>query len=367
MIKVMPAPRAVDLEITSRCNARCHYCYYLNNEGVTYQDLPAEKWLNFFEELGRAKVMEVCLQGGEPFIRKDIFKIIEGIVKNRMRYRVLTNGYLISREIARRLKETRRCFSIQVSLDGSKPEIHEAMRGKGSFAPALNAIRVLRDEGLSVTSRVTIHAHNVEDLPSIAALLLEDLGLQSFSTNSISSLGTLTKYGNGIFLSPSQRLRAMRVLDELNKKYAGRIQAEAGPLAEWRMFREMEKARQACTPLPGCGYLVACGCIFSRFAVRADGAFVPCITLPQLVLGYIGQDSLEEVWRNSPILDSLRGRRMIPLDSFAECQDCDYVKSCTGNCPGTAFSRLGDANVPSPEGCLRKFKDALATEGLTVW
>jgi molybdenum cofactor biosynthesis enzyme MoaA len=66
MDKVMRTPRAVDLEITSRCNARCRYCYYLNNEGVDYQDLPTKKWLAFFEELGRAKVMQVCLAGGEP-------------------------------------------------------------------------------------------------------------------------------------------------------------------------------------------------------------------------------------------------------------------------------------------------------------
>jgi SynChlorMet cassette radical SAM/SPASM protein ScmE len=366
MIKVIPTPRTADIEITSRCNARCRYCYYLNNEGVAYQDLPAQRWISFIQELGRAKVMTVCLAGGEPFIRKDILEIIDSIVENRMRFQVLTNGLLVTQPLARRLRETGRCCSIQVSLDGSRPEIHESMRGAGSFLPALQAIRVLRQEGLPVTVRVTVHASNIDDLPAIGRLLLEDLGLPAFSTNTISALGTKSKYGNDLFLSPAQRHLAMKTLAHLDEKYPGRILAEAGPLAEWKMFQEMEKAHKDQTPIPGRGFLVACGCVYSRISVRSDGAYVPCVMLPQMVMGYIGQDPLEEVWRKSPILASLRERRDVPLRSFEECQACEYLESCTGNCPGTAFSLLGEVNRPSPEGCLRKFKRELEAQGLSL-
>lgn len=272
MIKVMPTPRTVDLEITSRCNARCRYCYYLNNDGVAYEDLPTERWLAFFEELGRAKVMNVCIAGGEPFVREDLFELIDGIVRNRMRFEILTNGRLLTREVAIKLKATGRCNSIQVSLDGSTPEVHESMRGKGSFAPAVNALRVLCKEGLPATVRVTVHAWNIDNLPDVARLLLEDFGLPSFSTNSISSLGTRAKYGDDVFLSPAQRLQAMKVLAELDARYPGRIEASAGPLADWKMFREMERAAEDHAPIPGRGCLVGCGCIFTRIAVRADGA-----------------------------------------------------------------------------------------------
>ena len=133
MIDLMPTPRTVDLEITSRCNARCRYCYYQNNEGVAYQDLPTSRWLEFFSELGRAKVMSVCIAGGEPLLREDFFDLVDGIVRNRMRFQVLTNGHLVTREFARRLRETGRCFSIQVSLDGSRAEVHEIDARKREF------------------------------------------------------------------------------------------------------------------------------------------------------------------------------------------------------------------------------------------
>ncbi len=366
MIKLMPTPRSVDVEITSRCNARCRYCYYLNNEGVDYEDLPTQKWLDFFQELGRAKVMYVCVAGGEPFVRQDIFDLFEGIKENRMRFQVLTNGRLVTRAVAQRLRETGRIYSIQVSLDGSTAGVHESLRGRGSFEPALQAIRILTEEGLPLTVRVTVHAGNIDDLPAISRLLLEEYRLPSFSTNTISALGTKSKYEEGIFLSPSQRLKAMKILAELEARYPGRILADAGPLAEWKMFQEMEKARAEGKALRGRGRLVGCNCVFQRLSVRADGAYVPCVMLPQVVLGWIGRDRIEDIWLRSPVLRGMRKRQDQLLSSFDECQGCEYSDSCTGNCPGTAYSLVGEINRPSPEGCLRRFKRDLAAEGMTL-
>src|SRR5512144_860105 len=101
---IMKAPRRVDIEITSRCNLRCRYCYFFDNPDSGYGDLPAGEWLTFIEELGNCSVMAVCLLGGEPFMRKDLPQIIEGIVRNRMRFSVLTNGGLVDNDIAAFLK-----------------------------------------------------------------------------------------------------------------------------------------------------------------------------------------------------------------------------------------------------------------------
>jgi len=308
--------------------------------------------------------MSVCLGGGEALLRDDIFTLIDAIVANRMRFELLSNGIALTVEVARRIKQTGRCNHVQVSLDGSRAEVHEIMRGKGSFAPALTAIRRLQEAEVPVTVRVTVHAGNINDLPVIAHLLLEELNLPFFSTNAISSLGSKAKYAEEMFLSPAQRLHAMQVLAELDAKYPGSIEASAGPLAEWHMFRAMRQASASGQPIEERGHLVGCGCIFNRISVRADGAYVPCVMLPQLVLGFIGENPLAEVWRDTEILNGLRERTNIALENFEECQGCDYQLSCTGSCPGGALSLLGEANRPSPDACLRNFEQDLAEEGL---
>jgi len=173
LTSVMRMPRTVDVEITSRCNLRCRYCYYFENPAVEYRDLPTKSWLTFFDELGQSNGMEVCLAGGEPFMRHDLPQLIEGIVHNHMRYSILSNGGLITDEMAEFLASTHRCNFVQISLDGSHPETHDAARGKGSFQGAVRGIRILQRHDVPLAVRVTIHSLYVDDLENIAHFLKE--------------------------------------------------------------------------------------------------------------------------------------------------------------------------------------------------
>ncbi len=124
--KVMRTPRSLDIEITARCNLRCRYCYFFNNPAVEYRDLPTDEWLKFFDELGSLGVMNVTLAGGEPFIREDLtVLLLEGLVRNRMRFSLLSNGALIDDEMAAFIARTGRCEYVQVSVDGSCAEVHD--------------------------------------------------------------------------------------------------------------------------------------------------------------------------------------------------------------------------------------------------
>lgn len=353
---VMRTPRSVDVEITARCNLRCRYCYFFNNAAVHYRDLPTGEWLRFFDELGALGVMTVTLAGGEPFMRPDLPALLDSIVRNRMRFALLSNGSLIDDEIAEFIAATRRCDHVQVSVDGSRAETHDACRGKGSFDGALRGIRTLQRHGVHVAVRVTIHRRNVHDLEATASLLLEKLGLDSFSTNAAGYLGTCRLNADDIQLTTPDRMTAMATLLRLTERYPGRISASAGPLAEARMWREMEDARERHAPqFPSGGRLTGCGCPSNRIAVRADGVIVPCSMLAHMELGHINRDSLAEVWRKSHGINDLRERSSIPLARFDTCAECHYAPYCTGNCPGLAYTLTGKVNYPSPDACLRRF------------
>ena len=354
---VMRAPRTVDVDLTARCNLRCRYCYFFDNPAVPYQDLPTDEWLRFFDELGGLGVMDVVLAGGEPFLRRDLGALLSGIVRNRMRFAVLSNGALVDDQIAASVAATGRCNYVQVSIDGSRPETHDACRGEGSFAAAVRGLDLLRRHGVNVTARVTVHRHNVDDLEATARLLLEELGLASFGSNSAGYLGSCRLNADVVQLTTAQRQAAMGTLARLAERYPGRVHAAAGPLAEAGMWRRMEEARaNASPPFPNGGHLTACGCHRTKIAVRADGAIVPCNMLPGIELGRINRDALAEVWQRHPALAALRRRHTIPLTGFAFCDGCEYLPYCTGNCPALACSLTGQVDHPSPDGCLRRFK-----------
>ncbi|MCI0478622.1 MAG: SynChlorMet cassette radical SAM/SPASM protein ScmE [Anaerolineales bacterium] len=353
---VMRTPRKVDIDLTAQCNLRCRYCYFFSNPAVEYKDLPTDAWLKFFDELGALGVMEVTLAGGEPFYRKDLRELLDGIVRNRMRFALLSNGGLIDDDIAAFIAQTKRCNYVQVSLDGARAETHDAARGKGAWEGAVRGIRTLQRNKVNVAVRLTIHHNNVDDLEDAARFLLEELHLSGFGTNSAGYLGNCQRHADEMMLTTAERQRAMETLLRLNKKYNGRINAAAGPLAEGQMWRKMEDARATGAPeFPNGGHLTACGCTFNKIAIRADGAIVPCNMLPHIVLGQINRDALQMIWQTAPALNDLRARRAIPLSDFEFCAGCEYQPYCTGNCPGLAYTLTGQVNHPSPDACLRRF------------
>jgi SynChlorMet cassette radical SAM/SPASM protein ScmE len=355
-MRLMRTPKKVDIDITNRCNLRCRYCYHFESAGDAGKDLPAAEWLRFFEELNRCAVTEVTLAGGEPFIREDLKEIIGGIVRNRMRFQILSNGTLVTDETAAFLLSTKRCNYVQISIDGSAPESHDAMRGKGSFEKALQGLMTLRRHGVRSAVRVTLHRKNVNDLAGIAKLLLEDLRLSSFGINAAGAMGLCRKNAEMVQLTTEERMLAMETLLRLTKKYNGRINAMAGPLADARAWLEMEQARLEGRPsMPNRGSLTGCGCYRELLAVRADGVVTPCTMLSHIELGRINHDDLGEVWRDHCKLRDLRERNRIPLSSFSFCDGCEYLPYCTGNCPGLSYSILNEVNHPSPDACLRIF------------
>jgi len=355
-MKIVRTPRSVDLDITNRCNLRCKYCYHFSSPGDVDKDLPKAEWLRFFQELNDCAVMSVTLAGGEPFFREDLKELIEGIVDNRMRFSILSNGTLIHDDIAAFLFSTGRCNGVQVSIDGSKPETHDACRGKGNFCRAVEGINCLKKRHIPVQIRVTIHRYNVADLEAIAELLLEEIGLSGFSTNSASYMGLCKQNVEQIGMTVEDQILAMDTLVQLNRKYNNRITGQAGPLAEATLWTEMEMARQKGThSIPGRGCLTACGCVMDNIAVRADGTIVPCTMLSHIELGRINRDNFKEIWQNHPEMKKMRERRKIPLSDFEFCERCEYINYCTGNCPGLAFAITGQVDHPSPDACLKRF------------
>lgn len=345
----MATPRQVDVAITNGCNLRCRYCYHFGGAADAPGDLPAAEWRAFFAELQALAVMEVHVSGGEPFHRRDLPLLLQDLDERPFRTVLYTNGTLIGPAEARLLAGLRRLKGVQISLDGGRPESHDPLRGKGTFAKAVRGITLLREHGVAVRVRVTLHRQNVDDLEETARYLLEEVGLPSFSVNSAYDMGLCSRDASSVQLTPDQRSRAMETLLRLETRYPRRLSATAGPLAQLRHWTAMQRARRDGETWPQGGALSACGGVFRKLAVRADGAIVPCHQLSHVVLGRVGRDPLQQVWRSHAELEGLRSRRDVPLEALPPCRDCEWRPWCTGGCPAMAVS---------DEHCLRRFLDS---------
>ena len=354
-VKLMSTPRSVDIAVTGKCNLSCAYCFYAD-EMTSRTDLTTRQWLDFFAVLGKAGVMNVTLTGGEAFSRSDFFDLVDGVIANRMRYNILSNGTLINERTMEEFevgKRRLRLESLQISIDGSSAEVHDLSR-PNSFGRAIRGLQLLKSAGFPVTVRVTINRFNYHDLENTARLLLEEVGLDGFSTNEAYPCGATNRYEEGIMLSVPMRRAVMEMLTRLNEKYQNRISATAGPLALAREECAIHEARaKGQMEFPGRGYLTACGGVFDKLAVLHDGTIVPCHVISGLRLGNILKDDFIEVWQTHPLMKAMRDRRNIPLTVIEPCKACDYKGFCTGGCPGGALFLTEDFNQRNPMDCYR--------------
>ena len=214
-MRLMKTPRSLDLALTNRCNLKCKYCSHFTSASDIGNDVPKEEWLKFIKELGSCAVMKVILTGGEPFCREDLKDIIEGIVHNRMRYSIFSNGTLITNEMAAFLASTGRCDIVQVSIDGSSPTFHDALRGKGSFFRAMEGIQYLQKHNVTVSVSFTITRQNFMELEDATRFLLEEVGLPGFFINSAHYLGLCRQNTEDVQLTIEEYSLAMEITKKI--------------------------------------------------------------------------------------------------------------------------------------------------------
>lgn len=357
------SPLSLDISITRHCNLNCSFCFY-GDEMRNRPDLPLEDWLQFFEELQALAVREVTLSGGEICCRSDLPAIIASLVEHNLRFSLITNGTLGNSEIVAMLSRPEiasRLNNIQVSLDGSCPEVNDLIRGPGAFASVDRFLRQIRAAGLPATSRVTINRSNLHDLEAIFTYLFDEIGIKTASCNSVCQLGCAASDPASTVLSPQERAQAMNTLRHLAENiWPDQIIATAGPLYESYQFDSMERHERLNHAYNG--HLNACHCFKGKLAVHHDGVIVPCNMLGGVELGRINHDSLKAIWLGHPLLKQLASRTQVSLKSIADCQNCEYIEVCNGGCPATVISSTGDFFRPAPDNCYRIFKKMLGTQ-----
>jgi 12,18-didecarboxysiroheme deacetylase len=158
--------------VTRACNLKCVHCYAHAVERSKEKELSTEQALALIDDLAEFGVPVILFSGGEPLVRRDLIDLANYAVEKGMRAVISTNGTLITKEVAKKLRKVGLSY-VGVSLDGME-EINDRFRGKkGAFGEAMEGIRNCQDAGLKVGLRFTINRLNIDEVPRIFDLLEE--------------------------------------------------------------------------------------------------------------------------------------------------------------------------------------------------
>lgn len=106
-------------------------------------------------------------------MRKDIFELIGKAREEGLRAVISTNGTLINKDTARKLKTFGLSY-VGISLDGMEPTNDKFRKQEGAFKKAIQGIKNCKEEGIKVGLRFTINKHNYKDIPAIMDFVEEE-------------------------------------------------------------------------------------------------------------------------------------------------------------------------------------------------
>lgn len=297
-------PFHISVELTSRCNLHCSYCY--NQFLVNEHELTAHEFIEILAEWKRLGLMGVELTGGEPLLKRGFWDILQFCGQHLEIIGLLTNGTVVDERSAEILSTYREKMVVGVSLDGSSPEIHDKLRGKGSFYQTLNGIKNLVASRLMVRVGMTVTPSNIYDLENTIKLA-KSLGAKFFSWSPV------VAFGRGTTHAWSWNSSEAMAIHNLEKRM----------IEEYRdFFTVVSKETEVYFQKLG-----NCGLGYKNIAVSPSGKVRPCLFLSEAEsIGDLRKDSLRNVLSH-PLMQFFRNLKMPAED---DCMGCKYQLVCAG-------------------------------------
>jgi pyruvate-formate lyase-activating enzyme len=171
-------PRRLWLYANYDCNLQCDYCCVVAGPRADPRWLPADRIVALVDEAATAGFERVFVTGGEPTLRPDLPELVHRIT-DRLPLTLLTNAMLLRGprwERLRPLVAAGRPVAFQVSLDSAGPGLHDAHRGRGAHARALEGIRTLLAAGARVRLAASLPEEHLDEIPGLHDLA-DELGI----------------------------------------------------------------------------------------------------------------------------------------------------------------------------------------------
>ena len=343
------APILVVWDCTHACNLMCKHCYQDAQKKLP-DELSTEESKRMIDGLASAGVIVLAFSGGEPLMRKDFFEIAEYAHEKGLYLSLATNGTLITREIAKKLKESGLEY-VEISIDGKDAPNHDGFRGvQGMFERSVEGIKNCVAEELYTCIATTPTKQNLQDIPRIYDLACELKAARIVLFNFIPTGRGAGMAGSD--LSPEEREALLKQMFKKNYEGATEVLSTAPQYARVALGLDGLSVGHFLTykNVDNCmltllEFIGGCGAGRHYCCIRPNGDIEPCVFM-RLKVGNVRESDRLDIWHNSPVLDRLRDRSKLQ----GHCAVCDHKYVC-GGCRARALAYFGDLNAPDP-GCI---------------
>jgi radical SAM protein with 4Fe4S-binding SPASM domain len=322
----LPIPYYGFIEITRECPSMCRICAIATGRGST-EVLTPDEIKHVIDQFKGIGIRFVALTGGDPLMREDLIPILEHIRRGDLTAGFSTSLLNLTERTAHSLGALD--AKVQVSLDGSSPEVNDYNRGRGSFEKAMEGIRILNRHRIEFRIAFCIMKHNLRDIPDMVRLA-EDLGAREIAFRKIKLLGRALELRDEVYPSPEDMAWAYGTL---YREAYGRSRDSMKINAKYNEVFFKGRGPEFDRP--------PCGAGRNIIHVTYRGDVVPCslFTEDQFVQGNVRSQSVAEIWETSELLSFFR---KTTVDDIPECKDCAYKYLCGGGCRAEAYFLDGD-------------------------
>lgn len=295
---------SLQFEVTTHCNAFCKHCYNNSGNNSIQDRMTADRWIEFSKYIvTHGGVFECILSGGEPLLlSENLFRIMDILHQDGTVFFLITNGYLLSEDIVKRLSGYR-YHSLQVSIDSTTAEYHDLFRGrKGSWERAVAGARLTAKYGIPLKVAHCVTPYNIDGIDDMCQLAYT-IGAKSIMVGEVCLSGR-TAVNRDLLLNDDERKMLYEKIKKNQIMYEGKMKIKTSHSVREGLKKQSQWPDSGVTIRP-------------NGDIRIDG-------MAPFVIGNVLDDDFSEVWRQKihNCWDDLRVMRFI--ESFKD-DDRNYA------------------------------------------
>jgi len=311
------------IELSSKCNLACQYCR--SNSGQEYTniyecgEISTKKIFEIIDEAEKLGFEIVILTGGgEPFLRKDIFEIIE---YGKLPKAIISNGTLLNEKLVMELSKLSLLSFLKISFDGFKAQ--SELRGKDTLSRVKAAINIIEEYGIPFAINTVLTDINLFELEELYNYIVQT---KAFSWG-IYPLISLGRTKNNDLASPNITETAKKVALIISKyiKDGQPFDFEVEGFFSSELFDNDWND----SPMVANSFDHPCKYQISAITIRVNGDISQCSRL-RTNFGNIYISSLNDILNGKE--RSMFVNKTISICNA--CKECNLLPLCSGGCIG---------------------------------